>query len=496
MTDEKADKAIVATLVARRRRVEEILAGDLPTTAERLAGYPPLRGSEADDRRVFVQSLINKKVVAPHLLRLLRQARDDGSIEALMAASDVLENHQEGFQRLTLYGAIAGHAPSIEDVRILVGEARGWGTSVVDHVYRRALARGLSNNRYVRGNVTTIVADGLKELLNEATHLTSFETALRAVHDDNTAVDEDDDAADALARIAKAQDAVEAAAADGRGLIVVPTLDLKTGSTARRETTKAFELIAGKCLELVEPGDLRAAGDQLRARFPHFSSEIDLVLRQRMPFRLLLVGSAGCGKTSFAKALADALKLPTVTYPSGGASDSSFAGTSAQWSSVRASVPLQLIQRSHTANPLIVLDEVEKAGTSRHNGSLFDSLLAFLDPASSRRILDPALEVEVDLSAVSYVATANELLGVPGPLRDRLRVIQMPDPRPEHLKQLVGTALDDLAAERAVDRRWFAPLAEDELDLVRQVWIGGSLRRLRRVVELVADGRDQMMGRA
>lgn len=496
MADETADKAIVAALVARRRRVEEILAGDLPTTAERLAGYPPLRGSEADDRRVFVQSLINKKVVARHLLRVLRHARDDGSIDALMAASDVLENHHEGSQRLALYGAIAGHAPSIEDMRVFIGEARGWVTSVVDHVYRRALARGLSN-RYIRGNVTAIVEDGLKLLLNESEHFTAFKLALKTVNTDgNHDLEEPEGAAGTLARIALAQDAAKQATPEGRGLVVVPAFDLKSGSSARRETLRSFEALAGKPLELIEPGDLRSVRDQLLSRYPHYAVEIDLILRQRRPLRLLFVGSAGCGKSSFASSLADALGLQSIVYPAGGSADSSFAGTSAQWSTVRPSVPLQLIQRSRTANPIVVLDEIEKAGSSRHNGALIDSLLAFLEPASAKRVLDPALELEVDLSQVSYVATANELVGVPGPLLDRLRVIRMPDASIEHLAQLVGTALDDIASERSIDRRWLQPLAEDELDLVRDAWPGGSLRRLRRIVELVVDGRDREMGRA
>lgn len=111
-------------------------------------------------------------------------------------------------------------------------------------------------------------------------------------------------------------------------------------------------------------------------------------------------------------------------------------------------------------------------------------------------MLDPALELEVDLSAVSYVATANSLDGVPAQLRDRLRVIRMPDPKPEHAPSLIATALEEIAAEWRIDRRWFQPLARDELEIILRAWPGGSLRRLRRVVELILDVREQHMERA
>src|SRR5690606_8339771 len=108
---------------------------------------------------------------------------------------------------------------------------------------------------------------------------------------------------------------------------------------------------------------------------------------------------------------------------------------------------------------------------------------------------DLALEVEVDLSAVSHFATANSLEGIPDPLRDRMRVLQMPDPGWQHLGTLTRQILDRLAKERGLDPRWHEALAEDELDLVRTNWPGGSIRQLTTIVRAIVDGRSQIMGR-
>jgi ATP-dependent Lon protease len=179
-----------------------------------------------------------------------------------------------------------------------------------------------------------------------------------------------------------------------------------------------------------------------------------------------------------------------------GAMDSSAMGTSSQWHSARESVPLQLIKRTRVANPAIIWDEAEKASQDRRNGSALDALLPMLERSQAKAIRDPALELEVDLSMVSHFATANSLDGVPRPLRDRMRILQMPEPTWRHLGDLVEGIVTDLMLERGLDGRWVSPLAEDELDLVRQNWPGGSIRQLQRIVTTLVDGREMTWGNA
>lgn len=180
----------------------------------------------------------------------------------------------------------------------------------------------------------------------------------------------------------------------------------------------------------------------------------------------------------------------------GGMADGSAMGTSAQWSTSRPSVPLQLIQRSGFANGVIVWDEIEKASDSRHNGSAFDALLPMLERSQAAAIRDPALEVTVDLSWISHFATANDVDTIPDPLRDRMRIIRMPEPTWQHIGPLSKQIIRDIARDRGVDERWYPPLADDEMGVIREAWPGGSLRKLRRAIEGTLSARDSLMGRA
>src|SRR5690606_26173962 len=126
----------------------------------------------------------------------------------------------------------------------------------------------------------------------------------------------------------------------------------------------------------------------------------------------------------------------------------------------------------------LVWDEIEKASTTSHNGSALDALLPMLERRQSKHVRDPALEVECNLSAVNHFATANSLDGVPAPLRDRMRVLRMPDPSWQHIGSLAETIMWDLMQSRGLDARWLTPLAPDEIDVIKRAWPGGSLRQL------------------
>ena len=168
-------------------------------------------------------------------------------------------------------------------------------------------------------------------------------------------------------------------------------------------------------------------------------------------------------------------------------------GTSAQWSTVRESVPLQLIKRSRHASVCVIWDEVDKVGTGRQNGSIVDALLPLLEPDQARRYRDLALEVEVDLSAVSHFATANDLDAVPHPLRDRFRILTMPEPSWAHLGTLTRQIMDRIARERGIHPGFFDALGQDEMDTIRQQWPGGSIRKLTSAITATLDAREHFL---
>ena len=158
-------------------------------------------------------------------------------------------------------------------------------------------------------------------------------------------------------------------------------------------------------------------------------------------------------------------------------------------------IPFSQLREVKIGNPLVLIDELEKAGTRSDYGRLWDCLLGFLEVETSARYPDPALQTTLDVSQVSYVATANSIEPLPSPIRDRFRVVMFPKPSADDLDALLPAVLDDLARERGLDAAWVPPLDGVERAAIGQSWRGGSMRRLRRMVEAVLRERDQRAAR-
>ncbi len=283
---------------------------------------------------------------------------------------------------------------------------------------------------------------------------------------------------------------------------VMGRLDPSTMSASRKDQTRSIIGIASRKLPIpAAPAHLGDWAAELRGDFPHLGDVIDRVgitlgtMRSVRGLRLLFVGPPGGGKTSLAQGIFESLQVPHTVFGCGGVADSAFAGTSAQWASARASFPLQQIAIHGCAGVGIVLDEVDKIGSSRQNGSLGDALLGFLEPASSRKIVDPLLEQPVDLSAVNYIATANELSDVPRPLRDRFKIIEIPAAGWQQVGALSASILRRLARADGDHPGHYVPFAQDEIDLLAELWKDGSIRTLEQVVESMAARRQRMMRR-
>lgn len=284
--------------------------------------------------------------------------------------------------------------------------------------------------------------------------------------------------------------------APAHSIVVAQLSEQQMKNTKLKEVLGPIKGIVNVPLPLVVVPPLQVVRSTLLFEFPYAVEVVDFALadlvgRITVHFGpLLLVGDPGGGKSRFARRLGELLGVNVWRTDASRADGAAFGGTDRRWYSAEPCHPFLAVAQGGIANPLVLIDEIEKSATRNDYGRLWDCLLAFLEPETSARYPDPALQTNLDLSQVSFVATANSLAPLPSPIRDRFRVVTFPKPTSADLDALLPAIIADLAKERGLDASWVPPLDGTERTAAARSWRGGSVRRLRRIVEAILRDRD------
>lgn len=208
--------------------------------------------------------------------------------------------------------------------------------------------------------------------------------------------------------------------------------------------------LSGGLIKAMAPSPSVESLDRLYVEFPNFSGVLDKIKRRlflakrscrevafHLPRPILMIGAPGIGKTIFGAALANALALP-VRSVDFSVQTASFVltGSSCQWAeSKQGMIADELIMRSTVANPLFILNEVDKVSLGER--SPLGALLGLLD-ATSAEFVDEFIgcDFPINASQINYLLTANTLDNLSDPLLTRVDVEWIPSPTFEQKKQI------------------------------------------------------------
>lgn len=222
---------------------------------------------------------------------------------------------------------------------------------------------------------------------------------------------------------------------------------------------------------------------ELRHLYPHFKEVVDFFVEQLaiahlslLPRRIppiLLLGPAGIGKSHFCGALANALS--TSIYERSLDSDltnSMFLGSDSKWSNSAHGLVFDALILGEYANPIFLIDELDKSHRSLSYGSPLSSLHSLLEQQSAKSVRDISLDFQIDARFVTWIALANDIALLDTPLRSRFRIFKIDFPTAENClliaEQVMRSAISSSGIENFSDdvsmRRHIAHLS------AREVW--------------------------
>jgi ATP-dependent Lon protease len=276
--------------------------------------------------------------------------------------------------------------------------------------------------------------------------------------------------------------------------------DLGSGANDALKATYIKMIKAGGQRFTIKPSALPDI-DALIEELPNFAEPLEDIRRQLAlclssddPLDLepiLLLGDPGIGKTHFARRLS---KLLGTGYSFIGMSSLTagwiLSGASAQWKNAKPGKVFDALVNGDYANPLIVVDEIDKSGADQQYDPL-GSLYTLLEHDTACEFVDEFAEVPIDASDVVWVATANDARSIPEPILNRMNVYTIDPPDAEGARRIAASIYRELRHEHAWGRQFPESLGADALDRLAKL----KPREMRRVL-LAAFGNAKLAGRS
>jgi ATP-dependent Lon protease len=246
---------------------------------------------------------------------------------------------------------------------------------------------------------------------------------------------------------------------------------------------------------LSNPSLLDQIIDKLDYEFPHFKEVIAVVKRNlilsivaKKPLVLppmLLLGAAGIGKTTFMKRLGEDLGLfSKVIHMESVSGNMSLSGLTTHWGGGHAGLFFETMMDSNVANPIIMLDEIDKTSI-QDKANPINALYTVLEKSTASHFVDEAVSVPLDLSLVSWLATANKDMHIiekelGAALLSRFSIFNINSPTIEERTRIGQTMYSDFITQHGL-KHILAPSLP--LDVINQI-SEGSLREMGKAIEL------------
>lgn len=264
----------------------------------------------------------------------------------------------------------------------------------------------------------------------------------------------------------------------------------------------------GPWRSVARPKGWRDALGSLSAEMPNFAAVVEVV-QQAMALAdftgqplmlqpILLLGEPGVGKTHFTQRLAEVLQTPIHRQAFDNAqTNSGLRGSDRYWGNTAVGALWELIVLGKHANPVMLLDELDKGERGSNNHRPVDALLSLLEPVTAAKVKDLSIDFEFDASRVVYVATANEADRISAPVRSRFLEFFIEEPDIDG-RLVLAHSIFQATLERMVPQEYLRTklTRPTDLQIVRLAWM--TPRQIRMASEralgaLVYAGRDHFL---